>query len=675
MQVFIVRPFGTKQVVRASGEAPIAFDFDRVQAELIEPVLRDLELDGGTTGRIFAAGEIREDMFSELLLADVVIADISIHNANVFYELGIRNALRDRTTILIKCPGFDATPFDIIGYRYVSYDREEPGKAAEALKTAIRESRNSGKRDSPVFNMLPKLEVQDLERFYVVPPDFNREVVLAAAARDIGKLALLAAEAIIFDLEFPALKAVGEALFSMKAYESGRSVWEKVLSEQPGDCRAIERLATIYQRLAEAEMTRQPQEARKLLIQSDESVGQLLERSAGLNAAQRAEAFALKGRNAKTRWVAAWMAFPEPERPAAALQSGYWAESLESYEAGFYTDLNHCYSGINALALLTVVLLIAEAEPGGWSERFAEDDEAEAELARLKKKQERLSAAVRFSLEAERSLEAPGETNIWLEITQADFVCLTNPSAAKVRAAYKRVMDQCDKLQSSAIVKQLLMYRSLRVLPENIDAALSVTGSTPDAEADYYYILFTGHMIDAPGRPEPRFPPEKEAAVRSAIREKLVVITGKLAGYTLRGIAGGACGGDILFHEVCAELGIASELYLALPRAGFLSESVSFAGNSWVERFDALYEKLPRRILADTKELPRWLSKRPDYSFWERNNLWMLQNALVGGGHRATLIALWNGQSGDGPGGTRHMVAETLRQGGKTVVIDINQIG
>ena len=94
-----------------------------------------------------------------------------------------------------------------------------------------------------------------------------------------------------------------------------------------------------------------------------------------------------------------------------------------------------------------------------------------------------------------------------------------------------------------------------------------------------------------------------------------------------------------------------------------------------IERFDALYDKLPHHILAETKILPRWLEKKEEYSFWERNNLWILQQALVNGGQHTTLIALWNGKSGDGPGGTKHMVSETRKHGGKTEIIDIERLG
>ncbi|MGK7906922.1 MAG: hypothetical protein AB4040_06790 [Synechococcus sp.] len=86
MRVFIVRPFGTKEGI----------DFDHVQKESIEPALLQLGIAGGTTGEIVGQGNIRMDMFEQLLVADLVIADISIHNANVFYELGICHALQDR---------------------------------------------------------------------------------------------------------------------------------------------------------------------------------------------------------------------------------------------------------------------------------------------------------------------------------------------------------------------------------------------------------------------------------------------------------------------------------------------------------------------------------------------------------------------------------------------------
>jgi len=143
--VFIVRPFGIKAGI----------DFDRIETELIRPAMEQAGLTGGTTGQFIQQGNIRADMFEQLLIADVVIADISIHNANVFYELGIRHALRDKRTFLIKArdskPQAAETdvPFDLKTDRYLSYDSDDPGGAVDVLAAARRLTLDAENADSP----------------------------------------------------------------------------------------------------------------------------------------------------------------------------------------------------------------------------------------------------------------------------------------------------------------------------------------------------------------------------------------------------------------------------------------------------------------------------------------------------------------------------------------------
>jgi hypothetical protein len=83
---------------------------------------------------------------------------------------------------------------------------------------------------------------------------------------------------------------------------------------------------------------------------------------------------------------------------------------------------------------------------------------------------------------------------------------------------------------------------------------------------------------------------------------------------------------------------------------------------------------LPHTILSEKKELPGWLRKKEDYNLWTRNNLWLLNNALVDGGIKMSLIALWDGTGGDDIGGTEHMVQEANKKGAKTIVIDMNSM-
>ena len=57
------------------------------------------------------AGDIRKDMFFELVTADLVLADISILNANVFYELGVRHGMTPRGVISLHA-GWADGPFE-----------------------------------------------------------------------------------------------------------------------------------------------------------------------------------------------------------------------------------------------------------------------------------------------------------------------------------------------------------------------------------------------------------------------------------------------------------------------------------------------------------------------------------------------------------------------------------
>ena len=65
--------------------------------------------------------------------------------------------------------------------------------------------------------------------------------------------------------------------------------------------------------------------------------------------------------------------------------------------------------------------------------------------------------------------------------------------------------------------------------------------------------LFSGHMVDAPDRPTPRFPAEKELIAAQRIAEALDHLS---AGPEDLAFTQGACGGDLLFTEACQQRGV-----------------------------------------------------------------------------------------------------------------------
>ena len=675
--VFIVRPFGeSRPVVKKNKEGNPEiefFNFEKVEKDLIQPALKELNLDGGTTQRIFVPGEIKEDMFSQLLLADIVIADITIHNANVFYELGIRHALRCKTTILIKCDGFDDTPFDIIGYKYISYQKNNLAGSIKELVEFLKNGAIQDRKDSPVFNMLPKLKEPDQEKLLAIPESFLKEVLEAAASKRVGRLLLLAEEAAFFQWYLPASRVVGEELYKLKPTTAAQPIWEKILEEYPGDYQGNDRLATIYQRLAENEMIKNKAEAMALLLRSDSAIESLLRFNPDTDKKKRAEVAALKGRNFKTRWLNSWK--NAQNKPVAALQSSFIEIAYKNYEAGFFIDLNHYYSGINALALLTIKIELATQNPKPWADAFDTDEDAFKELELMRAKQQKLTSAVQLALEAEkRELIFQNQNNIWFTITEADFVLLTSKRPSRVVSKYLKALETATEFEKESVLRQINLYKELNILPENVKAVIqAIAPVSTSEEIRTHFILFTGHMIDAPGRKEPRFPPEKENSARSMIKEKLADIKINETGRLL-GIAGGACGGDILFHELCSEMGIPTELYLALPPDKFRIKSVNHAGNEWIDRFNKLCKSHQFHILCDTETLPKWLRKKEHYNIWERNNLWLMNSALINGGMHMTLLALWDGKTGDSSGGTQHMVEVAKARGAKTIIIDITKM-
>jgi hypothetical protein len=140
------------------------------------------------------------------------------------------------------------------------------------------------------------------------------------------------------------------------------------------------------------------------------------------------------------------------------------------------------------------------------------------------------------------------------------------------------------------------------------------------------------------------------------------------------GISGGASGGDILFHEVCEELDIPTKMYLALPKNDYIKASVADGGPNWVERFKRFFKMKQPEILSESGKLPRWLRSKKDYSIWQRSNLWMLHKALHASDDDLTLIALWNGEAGDGPGGTEDMVKRAQDRGATFIHLDARKL-
>jgi len=170
---FVVMGFGFK-IDYATGRK---LDLDKAYRLLIKPVVEEKGVTCVRADEIKHSGSIDKVMYQELLTADVVIADLSTANPNALYELGIRHALRPRTTIVVsenKLPyPFDLNHILISSYTHLgdSIDFDEVVRFRKILGDTLDEVLSQEQTDSPVYTYLGDL----------VPPSFRAKVEKAQA--------------------------------------------------------------------------------------------------------------------------------------------------------------------------------------------------------------------------------------------------------------------------------------------------------------------------------------------------------------------------------------------------------------------------------------------------------------------------------------------------------------
>ena len=665
--IFIVRPFGKKRVAITEGQS-VEIDFDAIDQALIKPALVANGLEGETTEIIAAAGNIRVDMFEMLITYDLVIADISIDNANVFYELGIRHGLRPKGTILLRfsTPGKD-TPFDLKTDRYIAYDRNDPGAAVALLTQSIKETvlsmRESGRPDSPVFGLLPALSPPDPASLVVVPRSFQEAVEQAEAQTSNGAttLALLGDEARRVRWGREGLRLVGRAQRRLSAFEAARETWEAVRKDRSDDIEANLMLATIYQRLGNN-------------VMASQACRRVLENKAA-PPAKRADAHSQLARNEKAAWAKDFAALESQDAQQQAISDQRLIDALEGYQAGFTEDLNDYYSGLNALGLVVALERLAEAQPDSWASLFPNARRANAALDDYRDQLKQLTGAVGISLDNAKSRsERAGTPDEWLRVSEAQYRLLTSDNPGFVRNVYRTAKNALgERFQLRSELSQVAIFHRLGLLAENCSAAFAGLEATPaDLQPKAVpprdrVVVATGHRADAPSRPPPGRFPNTAACVDKAkgwLREALQAERTETAG-TLYGIAGAASGVDLLFHEICKELGIPAKVCLPIPIEAYRRESVADGGADWVEKFNHFIAENPPIILRDSDELPPWAAGIKDYGVFQRGNIWNMQDALLRPNADVTLIALWNQKAGEGPGGTADMVKLAKSHGAK----------
>ncbi|MGY5205343.1 patatin-like phospholipase family protein [Nocardia gipuzkoensis] len=157
-------------------------------------------------------------------------------------------------------------------------------------------------------------------------------------------------------------------------------------------------------------------------------------------------------------------------------------------------------------------------------------------------------------------------------------------------------------------------------------------------------VVVSGPMVDTPDRARLRFPPSEVNRVAAEIR-RVFAQWGVVTSSTV--LTGGSRGADILASEAALARGARLVLCLAQTPERFEQTSVALPGTDWADRFRKL---LPRAAM----EVVPQVTSDSNGEIYAATNARLVARAQALDPHPHVLL-VWNGEGGDGPGGTRDL--------------------
>jgi MAP3K TRAFs-binding domain len=340
---YVSIPFG----VKADAEGRM-LDFDGLYTTVIRPAVQELDMECRRLDE-FPPGAIwHKTLFTAIISSDLMIADISTHNPNVLYELGVRHAMKRGRTLLISAGG--RLPWNISYVQALFYEPDSSGRLAgepaskfrEALQATIRQSQRTAISDSPIYEFFPDLEV-------ILPPELEKErrqrrapsikarrgfaqSVLESPARAIGELKKNEEEV----RSAPQADPI-EYLTLLRKYRD-LSEWDRVVALANDAPMAVAESPEVRQLLALALNRRgEPGDQDRAIALMEK----LIAETGG-----DSETFGILGRIYKDRYDQA------KTRDDSAGAAANLDLALQSYRAGFEKNPQDYYPGINVVTLL-----------------------------------------------------------------------------------------------------------------------------------------------------------------------------------------------------------------------------------------------------------------------------------------------------------------------------------
>ncbi|MGB6536374.1 MAG: TRAFs-binding domain-containing protein [Xanthobacteraceae bacterium] len=334
---FVLMPFGRK--TDAAGRVT---NFDSVFRKIIAPAVEQAGLEAIRADEEKIGGTIHKPMFERLMLCHYAVADITGANPNVFYELGIRHALRPASTAIVFLEG-TVIPFDIALVRGISYKTDGAGEPVDAdapiaaIAAHLAAARHEPHDDSPIFQLvdvLPHWQIDhsktDVFREQI---DYSKRYkkrlaeAVQAGAEAVKQIAAESALKNLNDIETGIIVDLYLSLRDVEAYAAMIDLYDRMPSPLQRAKMMREQLGFALNRVERFD------DAEKVLKEAIAEFG------------PSSETNGLLGRIYKDRWNKA----KDAGRPEAR---SLLRRAIEAYLEGFEADWRDAYPGVNALTLM-----------------------------------------------------------------------------------------------------------------------------------------------------------------------------------------------------------------------------------------------------------------------------------------------------------------------------------
>jgi MAP3K TRAFs-binding domain len=332
---FVLMPFGEKK-----DAAGATIQFDAVYKDLIRPAIEAAKMEPIRADEEMTGGIIHKPMFERLILCEYAIADLTTANANVFYELGVRHAVRPWSTILIFAEG-SRLPFDLGPLRGLPYTLGADGKPADpatginAIAAQLAAAREAA-TDSPIYQLVdgfPEVDHTKTDVFRGQVRYSEQAKERLATARRLGADAVRAVEKELEPIADQEAGVVIDLFLSFRAVEA----WNDMIALVEKMSKPLAATVIVQEQLGLAlNRASQGDRAERVLLA-------LLERRG-----PSPETYGILGRVYKDRWEAA------RRNSDAFTVRGLLDKAINAYRRGFEADWRDAYPGVNAVTLMTV---------------------------------------------------------------------------------------------------------------------------------------------------------------------------------------------------------------------------------------------------------------------------------------------------------------------------------